>query len=221
MYHKKGVARRHVEYSRYNGDKSDPARVNAGAVSHRSKPVTAADCTPTLKRCPKCSIEYPATAEHFYRDRSRTSGLGAYCKKCENERKAIYFKRPEVVERMRLYNRTDRTKDYQREYRHRPEVLERERKRWRTPEYRKRLRLKANIRRGTEGSFTAADIEAIRKAQGNRCYLCGKKLKKYHIDHFIPLARGGTNDPGNLRLACPKCNLTKSAKHPFELGRLI
>ena len=71
------------------------------------------------------------------------------------------------------------------------------------------------------GSFTAADIEAIRVAQGNRCYLCGKKLKKYHVDHFIPLAKGGTNDPGNLRLACPKCNQSKNAKHPFELGRLL
>lgn len=71
------------------------------------------------------------------------------------------------------------------------------------------------------GSFTAADIEAIRKAQGNRCYICGKKLKKYHIDHFIPLAKGGTNDPGNLRLACPACNLNKHAKHPHELGILI
>lgn len=71
------------------------------------------------------------------------------------------------------------------------------------------------------GSYTGSDIEAIRAAQGNRCYLCGKKLKKYHIDHFIPLAKGGTNDPGNLRLACPKCNLNKGAKHPFELGRLL
>lgn len=72
------------------------------------------------------------------------------------------------------------------------------------------------------GSYTAADIEDIRKAQGNRCYLCGKSLKRgYHVDHFIPLALGGTNEPGNLRLACPKCNLSKGAKHPHELGRLI
>jgi 5-methylcytosine-specific restriction endonuclease McrA len=71
------------------------------------------------------------------------------------------------------------------------------------------------------GTFTPADIEAIRVAQGNRCYLCGKELTKYHIDHFIPLALGGSNDPGNLRLACPKCNQSKHAKHPFEIGRLI
>lgn len=86
-------------------------------------------------------------------------------------------------------------------------------------------RVRKHRRRAREadaaGTFTGADIEAIRVAQGNRCYLCGKPLKKYHIDHFIPLAKGGTNDPGNLRLACPKCNLSKHDKHPFEMGRLL
>lgn len=81
---------------------------------------------------------------------------------------------------------------------------------------RRKLKLKES------GTFTTADIEAIRVAQGNRCYLCKKSLSDgYHIDHFIPLAKGGTNDPGNLRLACPHCNLSKGAKHPHELGILI
>ena len=71
-------------------------------------------------------------------------------------------------------------------------------------------------------TYGKADIEAIRAAQGNRCYICHKKLgQKYHIDHFIPLALGGSNDAGNLRLACPKCNLSKGARHPHELGLLI
>lgn len=76
-------------------------------------------------------------------------------------------------------------------------------------------------KRAASGYSSPADIEAIRVAQGNRCYICGKKLKKYHIDHFIPLAKGGTNDPGNLRLACPKCNQHKSDRHPHDLGMLI
>jgi 5-methylcytosine-specific restriction endonuclease McrA len=31
----------------------------------------------------------------------------------------------------------------------------------------------------------------------------------FHIDHIIPVARGGTNHPDNLTLACPTCNLEK------------
>lgn len=77
-------------------------------------------------------------------------------------------------------------------------------------------------RESAPGVFTAADIESIRKAQGGRCYICHKPLRgTWHIDHFIPLALGGTNDPGNLRLACPKCNQSKHAKHPHDLGLLL
>jgi 5-methylcytosine-specific restriction endonuclease McrA len=86
----------------------------------------------------------------------------------------------------------------------------------RAVETRKRAR-----RENAPGSFSAADIEAIRTAQGGRCYICRKKLTAYHVDHFIPLALGGSNDPGNLRLACLKCNQSKHAKHPHDLGLLL
>jgi len=33
-----------------------------------------------------------------------------------------------------------------------------------------------------------------------------------HIDHMVPLANGGGNDPTNLQLLCNKCNLAKGAK---------
>lgn len=32
-----------------------------------------------------------------------------------------------------------------------------------------------------------------------------------HIDHVFPRARGGQNDPSNLRLLCSYCNLAKAA----------
>jgi 5-methylcytosine-specific restriction endonuclease McrA len=39
------------------------------------------------------------------------------------------------------------------------------------------------------------------------------------------LARGGANDPKNLQLAHPRCNIRKKAKDPLvfarELGRLL
>jgi hypothetical protein len=33
----------------------------------------------------------------------------------------------------------------------------------------------------------------------------------YHVDHIVPLERGGTNDPTNLQLLCEPCNLKKAA----------
>lgn len=34
----------------------------------------------------------------------------------------------------------------------------------------------------------------------------GKVKLTFHIDHIKPVCVGGTNDPDNLRLACPTCN---------------
>ncbi len=50
----------------------------------------------------------------------------------------------------------------------------------------------------------------IRTEAGNRCGYC-LSLQKYvlgvlEIDHIIPQAKGGTDDPDNLWLACRLCN---------------
>ena len=37
----------------------------------------------------------------------------------------------------------------------------------------------------------------------------------FHIDHVIPTLNGGTDDIGNLALACPSCNLSKSSRTTF------
>lgn len=73
------------------------------------------------------------------------------------------------------------------------------------------------------GTHTAADISLQLKTQKGRCWWCGGKLnKQYHVDHRIPLVKGGSNGPENLCIACPSCNLSKSAKMPWEFnGRLL
>lgn len=60
-------------------------------------------------------------------------------------------------------------------------------------------------RRTRQLILTASDI----------CYICGQPGADA-VDHVIPLTRGGTNDPSNLRPAHhdvePKCNRRKSDK---------
>jgi 5-methylcytosine-specific restriction endonuclease McrA len=187
-----------------------------------------------LKRCARCREWKPLEA--FSRNATLPDGLQRRCKACnaahyaEHREERTAYKRKNA-DGIRLYlaqyyvdNREELEKYYAL-YR----ANHREENRKRSSDWAKnnpdKNRDKAERRRarkaGASGSYTTADIEAIRVAQGNRCYLCGKTLKKYHIDHFIPLALGGSNDPGNLRLACPSCNLRKHAKHPFELGVLL
>lgn len=51
------------------------------------------------------------------------------------------------------------------------------------------------------------------RCEGKCAYCHGVLLydQPFHIDHIVPLAKGGTNDESNLTLACPLCNSRKSA----------
>lgn len=75
-------------------------------------------------------------------------------------------------------------------------------------------------------NYTRQDVELLLTLQRWKCANCATSLKKaFHVDHRIPVAKGGTNDRGNIDLLCPKCNLAKSAKLPHvfaqENGRLL
>lgn len=56
-----------------------------------------------------------------------------------------------------------------------------------------------------------------------RCYLCGCLIPKghRHVDHIVPLSKGGKHRPSNLAVACDKCNSHKGAKFPAEVGLLL
>lgn len=86
------------------------------------------------------------------------------------------------------------------------------------------------ISRSADGHHTAADVRALLDNQQGFCANCKAKLfksgkQKFHVDHIMPLALGGSNWPANLQCLCPRCNMSKGAKHPDEWakqqGRLL
>lgn len=50
---------------------------------------------------------------------------------------------------------------------------------------------------------------AIYAAYAGVCQYCGA-VGATHVDHIVPRIDGGTDDLGNLTLACPFCNISKS-----------
>lgn len=79
---------------------------------------------------------------------------------------------------------------------------------------------------GSDGSYTAQDVEVLLVLQRWRCVDCGASLRGgYQIDHIEPLARGGSNEKTNVQLLCRPCNQRKSSKDPIvhaqSLGRLF
>lgn len=61
---------------------------------------------------------------------------------------------------------------------------------------------------GADGSHTEVEWLALVNALGNRCTYCGSEGKLTR-DHDVPLARGGSNNIGNIKPACARCNSRK------------
>lgn len=54
-------------------------------------------------------------------------------------------------------------------------------------------------------------VSALISRDGEGCRACGSD-GPLHIDHRVPVSRGGTNDLENLQLLCSACNLSKGAR---------
>jgi hypothetical protein len=55
----------------------------------------------------------------------------------------------------------------------------------------------------------------ILKRDGYKCQLCGKTAKSgavLHVDHKVPIAKGGTTIESNLWVLCDRCNLGKGTR---------
>lgn len=76
------------------------------------------------------------------------------------------------------------------------------------------------------GKLPAGALARIFAAQKGRCAICRVSIRtRRHLDHVVPLARGGEHAPRNLQYLCPPCNLTKNSRDPIDfmrsLGRLL
>lgn len=84
------------------------------------------------------------------------------------------------------------------------------------------VRKRTAMRYGCEGHHTQKDIHSILVAQRWKCANCRVSIrKKRHIDHIVPLSRGGSNNKSNLQGLCPACNMKKSARDPIEFAQMM
>lgn len=90
--------------------------------------------------------------------------------------------------------------------------------------YRKRnpetVRIRDHARRaiGKQSSSQAKGlIDRLVKLQRGLCPCCNLPLgDDFHMDHIIPLSRGGSIDGSNIQLMRAICNMQKSAKDPID-----
>lgn len=63
--------------------------------------------------------------------------------------------------------------------------------------------------------LTASMRYDVLRRDGFRCQICGATQKDgvlLHVDHIVPVSRGGRTEMSNLRTLCDRCNLGKGDK---------
>ena len=71
-------------------------------------------------------------------------------------------------------------------------------------------RNKSAKRRLAVGVLPKDIVERLMIKQGGMCACCGEAMNgKYHLDHIIPVSKGGSNTENNVHLLLPKCNQQK------------
>lgn len=146
------------------------------------------------------------------------------CVKCCKDR--FERDRDQRLEKLKLWGDKNKEKLKEARKRHvnknREKINERERKRRDRDEYRlkraayQRIR-KHKLRAG--GDLSKTCVEEINVEQKGLCNICKIELEKSgkHIDHIVPISRGGKNTKSNCQLLCPTCNLKKGNKLMEEL----
>jgi 5-methylcytosine-specific restriction endonuclease McrA len=68
------------------------------------------------------------------------------------------------------------------------------------------------------GKLSRNITKLLMSEQAGKCACClvDLSISGHHLDHFMPLALGGTNTDDNIQLLCKPCNSGKGAKHPLD-----
>ena len=54
----------------------------------------------------------------------------------------------------------------------------------------------------------------VYRRDDGKCYICGKDVPEdnWHMDHIVPVSKGGLNSYSNVAVSCVGCNQSKSDK---------
>lgn len=201
------------------------------------------------KQCTKCKEYKPATSEYFHRAKLGRYGLDSVCKPCKAQYTANNRERLSQYKREWYAANKERTKERQSQTARVWREANKERhaqnaRAWSEANKNRRAQtnhtwLEANkgrqdykerkamhernrraLKRGGKGTHTYSDIKRQYQAQKGKCYYCKCNVgDNYHVDHVVPLSRGGSNGPENLVIACLTCNQAKYNKLPHEWAR--
>lgn len=165
--------------------------------------------------CSHCKEVKPFS--DFHKRSSSKSGYQAYCKPCKNKKTLDFYHRkisnnPEAKLKKSIYDRKRREE--------RGEQLRAyDKERARLP-HRKAMKNESTRRR--RATLKGATPEDYDKEGVMAMYLLAQKFTmltgvEMHVDHILPLSKGGKHDVDNLQLLAGVLNVRKGSNENWEL----
>lgn len=181
--------------------------------------------TKTHKKCPRCKDVLPRSEFGI-----RTDGYSrSKCDLCEVEaaRDRRAANPQAAVDAVKRYGKKnpDKVRAWARNsYARNPEARKakvREYQKAHPEETRRTKTINGNKRRLKKdaGHVPVWVVRELFALFNNLCAYC-KAAPAQHVDHIMPLSKGGEHIPTNIAPACAHCNLTKSARLPLEFEAL-
>lgn len=148
------------------------------------------------KVCNECNVLKSVTM--FYKDKNGKFGVRSKCKECDKKRHKDYYSENKeyVKDRIKIWKNKIKENGSLQYWNIRAGKINERAKKY-------------NINQSINGK----ELMDLYEQQKFRCYYCNYKIiDSFHIDHYIPLSKGGNNTIKNIYITCDYCNLHKSDK---------
>lgn len=179
-----------------------------------------------MKTCTQCKIAKPL--DNFPNSKGRKDGKYPWCKPCSTRKSLERSATPENRQKKSIYDKAryaanpEIAKQYHRDNYHKvaaKAVARSGELAKKNPARRRAIAMayKARRRSVERAGMTGVEFGSWLNRQAKICHWCAIECEEsYHVDHVMPLAKGGHHEAWNLVIACQPCNQKKSSKHPLD-----
>lgn len=157
------------------------------------------------RRCPCC---------HTLHLRESITKMGGRCCACQKYKWENHGNKTHRAEKKKLADKTRREKIKQS-----PLLLatyKKAQRAWYDKRKKEGRHLDHKYRRRARELLSTASGDVIKRPNVGFCYYCKKKVigSSLHMDHVVPLSKGGAHASYNLVVSCSTCNVKKHAAMP-------